>query len=163
MKSYLLRFVAVTILTSAFGGASIAQGIFAQKGKVAHWGIFQDDKYCWIATNFDPTGRAREMVLMVDSDSKVFIQLNHPAKHGNEKWESILLRTSKTTFPFKEKNGWGVYPEKNQSSVRKNLLASSQVLFEGSFVVSGDRFGVKGYFRTGKGEQAYRTMLETCA
>ncbi len=162
MKTIFARIIALVALTMMICGVSMAQDIFYKKEVVGHWSIFQDGSYCWMATNFVPSGRKREMVLMVDSDGKTFVQLNPLTRGGNFDWKKISLSTDKSAFELRDDQGWGVYPKSDQSKIRRQILSSRKVNFDGSFIASQSRFGVKGHFKTDNGEKAYKTMSDIC-
>ncbi|WP_170566282.1 hypothetical protein [Ruegeria atlantica] len=162
MKINFLRIIALLTFTMMIGGVSMAQGVFYKKKTVGHWSIFQDGKYCWMATNFVPSGRKREMVLMVDNEGKIFVQLNPPTSTGNFDWQKISLSTDKSAFAMKDDQGWGVYLKGDHSKIRKQVLSSDKVNFDGSFTANQSRFGLKGHFKTDNGEKAYKTMFDIC-
>ncbi len=162
MKIGFLRTIPLVTLMMMLSGVAIAQDVFYKKKTIGHWSIFQDDNYCWMATNFVPSGRKREMVLMVDNEGKIFVQLNPPTLTGNFDWQKISLSTDKIAFVLKDDGGWGVYPKSDHSKIRKQVLSSDKVNFDGSFTANHRRFGLRGHFKTGSGENAYKTMLDIC-
>lgn len=162
MKKFLRYLIAVSLFAATLSNVAAAQQTFYNKGRVANWSIFKDGDYCWIATRFAPKGRVREMLLMVDSDGEIYLQLTPTAATQASKWDNVSLKAGAGVVSFREDNGWGINPEKDQTASRKVLLSSNRVDFDGILLDSNKRQRVQGHFKTRRGLDAYSKMLQHC-
>ncbi len=162
MKRFLKYGAAVVVFAFTFGGDAIAQKSFYNKGRVAHWSLFKDGDYCWMATRMVPKGRIHEVVLMVDSESETIIQLTPTGATQALVWENVSLITDTKAVSFEDDNGWGINPSNDQSATTQEMLSFRRVDFDGLLLKGQKRLRVQGHFKTQKGLEAYKKMVDTC-
>ncbi|WP_170386993.1 hypothetical protein [Ruegeria atlantica] len=162
MQTFTKYLFAVALFFIAASDSGIAQETFYNKGRVAHWGLFKDGDYCWMATRMVPKGRIQEITLMVDSESKTFIQLTPTRATKALVWENLSLSTDAKAVSFEDDEGWGINPSKDQSATTQEMLSFRRVNFDGLMVKGQQRIQVQGHFKTKKGLEAYKKMVEHC-
>ncbi|WP_417206380.1 hypothetical protein [Antarctobacter sp.] len=138
-----------------------AQTEIHRNDRLTNWALFEDDGYCWMATNARLPGRDR-LLLTVDLAGSVALFVDFEGGDLFDDTADHLITLGLRDILFRSRGEWAWTLRDSPERLLETLLTSDQIGYE-VFVLSGDRQRtLRGQWDTEEAQQAYDTLRESC-
>lgn len=158
----MIRVIATALVaTLCAGHPAVAQTEIARNDRLTNWALFEDDGYCWMATNTRLPGRDR-LLLTVDLEGSVALFLDFEGAAAFDHDADHLMQLGARTVIFRSRGEWAWTMRKSPERLLEDILASQRIGYEMYLTGHGDNNVLKGTWETDEAQQAFDTLRESC-
>lgn len=139
-----------------------AQTEITRNERLGNWALFEDDGYCWMATNGKGLANGDRLLLTVDlaGEAALFLDIGGGALFDDTTDHIMNLGARKVAF--RSRGAWAWTKRKSPERLLETILASNEIGYEVHLTGNGDRTRLTGVWETDEARQAYDTLRESC-
>lgn len=138
-----------------------AQTEIQRNDRLTNWSLFDDDGYCWIATNAQLPGRDR-LLLTVDLEGSVALFIDVASGAVFDDTADHLMTLGTREVPFRSRGVWAWTRHESPERLLETILTSDTIGYEVTIIEEGRHRTLRGQWDTEEAQQAYDTLREDC-
>ncbi|MBT56116.1 MAG: hypothetical protein CMF72_22290 [Mameliella sp.] len=157
----IFRFPAVLAAALCTALPLASQTEIHRNDRLTNWSLFDDDGYCWIATNARFPGRDR-LLLTVDLEGSVALFIDTQSGAVFDDTANHLMALGLREVPFLSRGVWAWTRHESPERLLDTILTSDTIGYEVVIVEAGQHRTLRGQWDTEEAQQAYDTLREDC-
>lgn len=130
---------------------------------LTNWSLFEDEGYCWIATNSPGLTGGRRLLLTLDLAGSAALFVDFGGGVTFEDAATHLLRIDGEEIAFRSQGDWAWSEEEDTvQALQDAILSADRIGYVVTLRDGGAPVVRTGEWLTAEGRQAFDTLRETC-